>query len=135
MDKKILLSTVPIIIALIGGGVIGMYFQFQKDSFEIDKGKKMAAVLNSLSSRAVPSVVAFGSVSKIDGRSITLTYGGENITINISDDVKIYSSSGNEQAIAPFEIIKVGDNLSINIKVIPEGQLQGQSIIILSVAN
>ncbi|OGZ73099.1 MAG: hypothetical protein A2998_03345 [Candidatus Staskawiczbacteria bacterium RIFCSPLOWO2_01_FULL_37_25b] len=136
MNKKILIGIIPIIVALILGGAIGIFFQFQKDAPQV---KKSGEVIKSLSSKVVPSIVAFGRVSKIDGRNITLDYNGDNITINIGDDAKIYTSSnqgeGGGQEIISFENIKTGDNLSINLKVLPDGQLQGQSIIILNPVN
>ena len=133
MDKKIFVVVIPIIIALIVGGVIGIYFQFQKDAPQV---KRAGEVIKSLSSKVVPSIVAFGQVSEINGRNVTLDYSGEKITINIGEDAKIYASSdqntGGGQATVSFSDIKTGDNLSVNLKVFADGQLQGQSVIILN---
>ena len=133
MDEKKIAVIVPIIAALIMGGAIGIYFQFQKDAPKLNIARN---VIKSLSSKTVPSIVAFGKASKIEGRNITLDYNGDIITINISDDAQIYtSSSGTEQTATSLENIKIGDNLSVNLKVLPDGQLQGQSVIILNFAN
>ena len=133
MDEKKIAVIVPIIAALIMGGAIGIYFQFQKDAPKLNIARN---VIKSLSSKTVPSIVAFGKASKIEGRNITLDYNGDIITINISDDAQIYtSSSGTEQTATSLENIKIGDNLSVNLKVLPDGQLQGQSVIILNSSN
>jgi hypothetical protein len=136
MDEKKIAVIVPIIAALIMGGAIGIYFQFQKDAPKLNIARN---VIKSLSSKTVPSIVAFGKASKIEGKNITLDYNGDNITIGISDDAQIYSSSNQNAGAAPtaasFENIKIGDNLSINLKVLADGQLEGQSIIILNSTN
>lgn len=130
MDEKKIAVIIPIIAALIMGGAIGIYFQFQKDAPKLNIARN---VIKSLSSKVVPSIVAFGKVSKIDGRNITLDYNGDSITISIINDAQIYGSSGQDgQTAESFENIKMGDNLSVNLKVLPDGQLQGQSIIILN---
>jgi len=136
MDEKKIAVIVPIIAALIIGGAIGVYFQFQKDAPKLNIARN---VIKSLSSKTVPSIVAFGKASKIEGRNITLDYNGDTITIGISDDAQIYTSSNQTAGATPtaslLENIKIGDDLSVNLKVLPDGQLQGQSVIILNFAN
>lgn len=128
MANKILIIA---ILAVIGGAVflgagylagIGVK-QEQPKNFE----KTVNAVKSLSSSKVVPSITAMGKVTKISGRNITLTNGEESIEIYIKDDAKIYSS----QKESNFGAITVGDNLNIRIKISPDGQIDGSSVVIM----
>ena len=142
MDKKTLITIVSVsILAFITGTALGILFQSQKGSLQF---KNVVETVRALSSKAVPSISAFGQVVKIDGKDITLIYNEESITVAIREDAQIYSFanpngaakgsalSAGQQTIVPFENIKIGDQLSISLKVLPDGQFEGQSVIILS---
>ena len=143
MDSRnitIIILLIAVLALAVGSGVL-----LQKDLSQFGKAAKteakMEAVVKSLSSQAVPSVVAFGEVSKIDGRNITLTYNGDSVTVAIKEDAQISSfvvpsgGGAGKQTIVPFGNIKNNDKLSINLKVLSDGQLQGQSVIILNSSN
>ena len=134
----IVLSVVVVLVILSLGGGAGVLYQTQKDAPQIEKLQALETAVKGLSSKIVPSVVAFGEVSEIEGRNITLTYNGDSVTVAIKADAQISSfvapSSGGtaKQTIVQFGEIKNGDKLSINTKVLPDGQLQGESIMIFA---
>ena len=137
MDFKVkgivLLIVILLVIFVIGAG-LGIFFQMQKDAPKI---KSANLLINTLSSKAVPSIVAFGKVTSINGKNITLSFNGGSVTIKINDNAVVSSMSANAQdKSAPqkitFSQIKIGDTLNISIKVFSDGQLLGQSVIIVS---
>lgn len=118
---------------LILGGGIGFLYKTLQISPQI---KKTAAVIKDLSSKTVLSTVVYGQVSKIKGKDISLSYNGDSITISMAEKAPVYSFVS-DSAEAPlqkkvdFKELKVGDNLNITIKLLPDGQIQGQSALVL----
>ncbi len=111
------------------GGVAGFLYAGQQVSPQLN-------VIKSLSTQIIPSMVAYGEVANIEGRNITLSYGGDSIKIRIEESSPIYSHINNSvgksvQEKVSFGDIKKGDNLSIAVKLLPDGQLQSQSVFIL----
>ena len=137
--KGVLLSLVLIILALVGGVWLGMNV-IGKTSVGMG-GAKVAnsTILTALTSKVIPSVGAYGQVAKIDGNNLTISYQGDSIVVTVGGSAKIYAqtivkkgtvSTPTTQQIS-LQNIKVGDNVSVNIKVQPTGQLQGLSIVVL----
>jgi hypothetical protein len=101
--------------------------------------QQLSETIKELSSRVIPSIAAYGTVTNIDGRNISLRYQGDSIVISVMPDAKIYSytpsaTGSNAKSLTTqvdFSKIKVGDNLSVNLKVIPTGQIEGLSVIVL----
>ncbi len=109
----------------------------------------MPEVIKMLSSKVIPSIAAQGTVTKIDGRNITLNYQTDSITIGIRNDAIIYSivfntspaktgsinngASSSKQI--DFKALKIGDNISVNFRVLPSGQIEGFSIIVLPIPS
>jgi hypothetical protein len=99
---------------------------------------KKAASVEVLSSPLIPSIVAYGRAIETNGRSITLAYGGSTMNITVKDGAEISSfkvsddslTMATTQKAVDFSEIKPGDTLNIIIKVLPDGQLQGESVII-----
>ena len=120
------------------GTLAGVNFQEQKTTPRIAELEKMENMIKILSSsKVIPSIVAFGQVGEISGRTVTLTYGTESLAIPIREDAKIYSFSGTtnqktppEQKTAEFKDIKVGDKLNITLKILSNGEIEGLSVII-----
>ena len=142
MDKKILiiLHVVSGLFLLILGGGMGIFYQTQKAVVPPKEVPKVEAV-QKLSSKVIPSITAYGTITNIDGRNVTLTFGGDSLTVKIWNDAKIYlpatstkDSKGNTvvlpQQTAKFADIKKGDNVSIILKLLPDGQIEGQLVII-----
>lgn len=100
-----------------------------------EKTKIKAA--NNLSSKVVSSMTAFGQVKNIDGRNITLSNLGDDLTISVAGNAQVFSFSTPAGASAPvqktikFEDIKTGDKVNVTLKTLPTGQLEGLSVIIL----
>lgn len=118
---------------MLGGG-LGIFYQAQKVAPELEKSQTL---IKSLSSRTVPSIVAYGQVMNIDGRNITLNNSGDSLTVKVNEDSVVYSfalsisGDASLQRDAKFSDIKTGDYININVKVLPDGQLQGQTVMIL----
>ena len=144
MNKNltILLIIIGGIAIFVLGGGLGVLYQIQKDVSQIEKLQAMESVLKvtnsalkvkesmlkGLSSKVVTSMVAQGEVVKIEGENITVRNNGETLIVSIGNNSKIYSIA-KKVALNPKDI-KVGDNLSITFKLLPEGQLDGQLILI-----
>ena len=137
------LFTIGAVFIFVLGGGAGILYQTQKDAPQIDK---LASLLKRITSRAIPSITAYGQVASIEGKNITLASGGDNIIVSVRGDTEIYSfaqptAQKQEQAVLPtkqlvkFEDIKKGDTLNISLKVLPDGQLEGNTIIIMPLPN
>ena len=143
MDKKflIILHVVGGLFLLILGGGLGIFYQTQKAVVPLKEVPKVEAV-QKLSSKIIPSITAFGNVSKIESKNVTLTFGGDSLTVKIRDNALIYlpatytkDSKGNTvtlpQQTAKFSDIKTGENASINLKLLPDGQIEGDMVLII----
>jgi len=121
-----------VLFASLGTG-FGIFYQQQKD---LIGEKDIQSTLKALSSKNIASVIAYGQVTKIDSRDITISYLGDSMKIFIEDGCKVYligNSAGgpSEKKEISFEEIKIGNHLNITIKIMPDGQIIGQSILIL----
>ena len=151
MNKNlIILSVIAGVVIFVLGGGLGVFYQTQKGLLQTEKVQTkvqtMETVIKSLSSKVIPSIIAYGEVTNIEGRNITLSYGGESLTIKIKDDSQIFSfvktaslkkgePAVTSQQKVDFKTIKKGDNLNISVKLLPDGQLESQSVIILPPLN
>lgn len=132
-------SVAAILIFIVGAG-IGIYYQAQNNLLpgSIININSAPLLVKQLSSKAVPSITAFGQVSKINGNNITLTFGGDSIVIPIKNGAEIrmlnpdgtYSEA--PQSGASLNDIKLGASLNIAVKVLPSGALQGDLVYIIS---
>jgi len=138
MDRTSLITIVivAVIVFIIGGG-LGIAYQSQKG---VTTGGAVSAqeVVKTLSSKVVPSIIAYGNVSDIQGKNITLSYGTESIIVAVTDNAQIFTfTQSADPKVAPtqtktdFSKIKKGDSLNISLKLLPTGELQGISVIIL----
>lgn len=127
------LIIVGLLLLALGAG-FGVLYQTQQAPPQLEK--TTTAAVNFLSSKIFPSIVAYGKVTKIEGKNITLSSGGDSIKISMEENSPVYSfvydsAQKPVQKKIEFKEIKVGDNLNITIKFLPDGQLQGQSVYIL----
>lgn len=151
--SKVLISLLimgAVFIFILGGGS-GVLYQKQKDPTQkeilpSEKDQKTESAIKALSSKVVPSIVSYGEVANIEGRNITLNYGGDSLIVRVKDDAQIFSfaqtaplKKGDIAATTrqkvEFEKIKKGDNLNIIIKLLPDGQLEGQMVTIMPSFN
>jgi hypothetical protein len=137
MDKKQLsiLIVAGVLIFLIGGG-LGIFL------IQGSSGRAKVEMANNLSSKVISSIIAYGQVKNINGRNITLSNLGDNLSILIANDAQVYAfvvptDAGENTTASPvqqtvnFETIKIGDNVNVAVKILPNGQVQGTSVIIL----
>ncbi len=133
MQNKVLIP----ILAIIGGVVLlalgcylGIVIQIQKTPKPLD-----LLLLDK-----ILSITASGLITNISERTITLTQAEESLTIPIREDAKIVAYVTPETEGAPLERkeinledIEVGNYLSVSIKILPEGQLEGVDVTVLPV--
>jgi hypothetical protein len=140
MDKATKLNLTALVIVglvvFVIGVASGIFYQTKKDSPQQANTVAMQTSIKSVTSKVVPSILAYGQVTDIDGRNLTLSYGGDNVIIAINDNATITSlikdsKSASGQQKIDFSQIKNGDTLNVSVKLLPTGQLQGKSIIIL----
>ncbi len=142
MDNKCL----PIILAIIGGIILlaigcsaGIIIQTQKTASQFDKA---ARVIESVHSKVIPSIIAVGEVTDISGRTVTLTREEDSLAVFIKEDAEItvlvFYSNGEGSPVQEeieFSDIKVGNNVNISLRVLPEEGLQGISVVVFSSPN
>lgn len=139
-NRNLIIIIIIAVIAVVVGIVLGMSLQSKMDAPKISNGQTYETAVKSLSSKVIPSIIAYGQVSKIEGRNITLSYNNEALTIAIAENANIYSfeapASGSKttqptQKKVAFAEIKKGDSLNITVKLSADGKISGQSVIIL----
>ena len=129
MDKNnLIILIIAGLVLLILGGAAGFFYKTLQISPQL-------AVIKDLSSKTIPSIVAYGQVSKIEGRDITLSFNGDNIKVSVEANSPVYSFVNDAkgkpiQKKVELKEIKIGDSLNITIKLLPDGQLRGQSVFI-----
>jgi len=127
ISSTILISVLVVFVSGIGAGFLIKTIQVSPK----------LAVIKSLSSKAVPSMVAYGQVSQVEGRDITLTYDNNSVKVTMAENSPVYAFVNNStggkatQNKVSINEIKIGDNLSITAKLLANGILQGQSAFIL----
>jgi len=130
--KQLVILIIAGIILFLAGMVLGMIYQ-ANNTVQITKNQ----AINTLSSKVVSSINAYGTVAKIEGRNITLSNLGENLLISVADSARVYSFTVSDKTSAPtqqavsFGDIKIGDNVNVVLKLLPSGQTQGSSVVIL----
>lgn len=135
MDKKtiILIIVAGLVIFIIGGG-LGIFYQKQTTDGLIkslnSKSQAMDGLIKSLNSKTITSITALGKVVSINGNKIVLTSGQDNLEVIVSNGAKVYSLVKSPPAQATLKDIKTGDNISVNVKLLPNGQLEGRAITI-----
>ncbi len=117
------------LLLMVLGGVIGVLYKTQQVLPQMN-------VIKYLSSQIIPSMVAYGEVTDIEGRNITLSYNGDSMKVQVPENSPVYSFVNNKtskpiQEQVSFENIKKGDNVNVTVKLLPDGQLQSQSIFII----
>lgn len=133
MNKTTSIVLITGLLCLVLGGGIGFLYKTLQISPQM---KKTTAIIEALSSKTVLSTVAYGQVSNIEGKDITLSYNGDSIKISMTGNSPVYSFANDStgkpvQKKVDLKEIKIGDNLNITIKLLPDGQIQGQSVLIL----
>lgn len=147
MDQRnTIIMVIVAVIILIVGVVGGMAWQKSLSAASLQKLAQLQAMeptIKSLSTKMFPSIVAYGNVTKIEGRNITLTSNAETITIPTTDNTYIYTveaptkpaakgtTAAPTQQRAQFSQIKTGNNVSVAIRVLPTGGIEALSVMII----
>ena len=134
MEKSnlIVLLLIGVVIFFVGAG-LGIFYQIKIGSRSTVEVK----TVNSLASKVIPSIVAYGKVTKIEGRNVTVSYGGDTLVVPVKDDAQVFAFTNTTATSAPiqqkstFNEVKVGNNINISVKVLDDGQMLGESIFIM----
>jgi len=128
--------TVPILVGVvlfIVGAALGIFYQVQIGS----KSATEVKTVNALASKVIPSIVAYGKVTAIDGQNVTVSFDGDTLMVPIVDNAQVFAFTNTTATSAPvqqkssFDKLKVGDNINISVKVLEGGKMQGESIFIM----
>ena len=130
-NKSITLAIVAGLVVFVIGGGLGIFYQKQTDAPQMEKSAEMQSAINSLSLKTVISITALGKVVSIDGNKIVLSSGKDNLEVIVSDSAKVYSLANPASPQAELKDIKTGDNISVNVKLLPNGQLEGRAVVIV----
>ena len=142
MSKQILITIICAVLGAIillglgysAGYLAALTLEKGKTGSQIEQLEKAADTLKILgSSKIISSFTAIGEVTKINERDITLESSGDILTIHIRDDAKIYSAMSDKRQQTDFKDIKKGDTLNISLKLLSNGQIEGQEITIIPV--
>jgi preprotein translocase subunit YajC len=131
----ILLTIILIVLVFVLGGLWGIYYQKQQDADQINR---ISSIVKNLSAGSVSAVV-YGDVEKIEENQITISANGSNVKININNDTEFFPVLKNEKEMLSTNFqgislkdIKSGDKVNIIVKILPDGQLQGQLLRVMS---
>jgi len=134
--KQLVVFIVAGIILLVIGGVAGYAIK----SFNKVQVQKNTAVSN-LSSKVITSITAYGEITKIDGRELTLSNANQTLVVLMAQNAKIRILAVKEGSATPvqqetkFEELKVGQKVNVIMKVSATGVMQGSSAVILPAAT
>lgn len=132
--SRLFILAVLVVLLLIIGISLGLFW---------GSGKK-AEMISSFSSKVISSMTAYGNIEKISGRIITLNNLDDSLNITVADNAQVYSFSAPvtdpktkitkapAQQSVKFESLKVGDKVNLAIELLPSGDLQATSIVIIS---
>lgn len=137
--NKIVLLIIGIFLFILGG-VLGMLYQFNGKTIGITPSSgAFETTIKALGSKVVSpsSINAYGKVTNIQGRSVTFVREGDSATVVVKDNSQIFSfvkpadsASAPIQQKASFKDIKVGDSINVNLKILPDGQLEATTVIL-----
>ena len=124
-------NTLPVVLVLIGVAVVfliaGFYASFLLQENRIMPGANTAEnSLKILRSDLIPSIVAFGQIKNISGRTVTLSYDIDTLVIDLAPEAKVFISGEKEMN---FSDLKVGDYINISLKVYPDDTVKGSRIL------
>ncbi|MCX6722355.1 MAG: hypothetical protein NTY04_04215 [Candidatus Staskawiczbacteria bacterium] len=130
---RIAIITVIVILIFFVGWGLGVFTQMQFISKQV---KTESAQL--LGTKVISSVSAYGKVTKIQNKNITLSSLSEDLVVSVPDTARVYSfvlpakTSGTPtQKIVTFKELKIGDSVNANLKLLSNGQFEAISVIIL----
>ena len=134
----VILIIIGLVVFVVGGGV-GVMYQKSKTASVLPEENPVYKIL---SSKLIPTITAFGKISSINGNDIVLSSGDETLNIEMKDSAPVYifDSSvdlGNglstpSQKIVNVDVLKEGQDISVNLKINKDGQISGVAIVLIS---
>lgn len=128
-----IISIIVLLLVFGGGIVFGMFWQVQKDAPQIEIAAK---TLKTLTSNAVPSITVYGQISNISGRTITVSFNEDAVVVKMHENAAVsffeISGQGGTRQDFDFNALKEGQTISLSAKLLPDGSLQGESLIVLA---
>ena len=110
--------------------------QVQLAGLKTQSEGKLQPVINTLSSGVIQSIVASGQIQNISGRTIVLISGNDKAILNVPKSAQVFSytgkngiASGTPEAVN-FSNLKIGNNITANLKLLSGGQIECNSIYI-----
>lgn len=130
INKTTLLIIGALFFTILGAGLGAVYENIDKAP-QIEKSRNMEKTIKIFSSEMFLTATAYGTVANIDGKNITLNnYLGESLIIPIEDGAQIFKSSSGVPQKAGFGDIKIDDYLSVGLRVLEDGALEGKTVMI-----
>lgn len=136
--KNFLIVLVIVISWSIGTGA-GIYYEKQLLALSLEKAEKLS---KDLGSQVIRSTIAFGVVSNISGKTITLVSGKDSLAITIKTDAQILllvstldetGKAINIQQKGVFSDIKKDSKVNVSVKFLANGQAEGSLVTIFPV--
>jgi hypothetical protein len=148
MNKSISIIVLIVIglIIFVTGGALGIMYQSSKPQAQINNQVKVDEndLAKRLSSKVIAPIIANGTITKIDGKNITIISDKDSFDVAMTNNAKVYSfaipannpkgsqSPSSQQEVA-FSSLKVGQTVNVTLIIIPGGSIQGESIFILPI--
>ena len=126
-----------IAILLVGGG-LGVVYQKSTSSPSTANTAASQDFLTKLNSKVISSMVAYGDVTKVSGKAITLTTEGQSLTVTMKDNatytmrVPATSTTKASSKKATLSDVKVGNKINISLDLSDTGELLGTSSFIFA---
>ena len=85
-NKQLVILIIIGVFLFLLGGVIGIAYDSQTGPQQVK-----VKTVNSLTSKVVSSITAYGKITNINGKNLTLNNLGDNLVFLIADNAQIYS--------------------------------------------
>jgi hypothetical protein len=133
----IIISVISGMFVFVLGGFAGITYQSQKSgagNVLLNSSNTPNALASSLRSEIVGSILLFGQVEKISGKTIEISKSGKTIPVLMTDGTKYilmdYTAKTPVQKKATIDSIKVGDTLSVSVKLLEDNSFSGKTVTI-----
>lgn len=137
--KNVIIAISSGILILIIGFALGVLYKStgQPTGQPQNTTQAIPPAVKVLNSKTIPSITSNGIITKINGKTVTVSNQGDNVVMTTRDDAKIYSftaADGKAQQIT-LQDLKTGDTVSATIKVTESGEVQAYSIVVMPPAS
>lgn len=139
---NIVILLVVIVVLFVLGFGFGMMYQKQNGG---TPNQAPSGLLRDLTNNVITSIVGYGEITAIDGRSITISNQGGTVTAEVNEDaqVLIFNKPAEQpqvgtaqqlpkRTLSDFSALKVGDVVTVDVNVSEDGKLRIASVVIVS---